>query len=111
MISLTNEQHTFANHVPGAFVEACPGAGKTLAIVARIARIAPTLPVRRGLAVLSFTNSAIEALISQCHAIGLDSALRHPGYVGTFDAFLRQFFFSPGGIDGVVLRPIVVDSW
>jgi DNA helicase II / ATP-dependent DNA helicase PcrA len=108
---LTEEQGAFANHVPGAFVEACPGAGKTLAIVARIERIAPTLPVRRGLAVLSFTNSAIEAFITRCHAIGLDSALRHPGYVGTFDAFLRQFFFSPGGIDGVVLRPIVVDSW
>ena len=40
---LTDEQDTVANHVPGAFVEACPGAGKTRAIVARIARIAPTL--------------------------------------------------------------------
>jgi DNA helicase-2/ATP-dependent DNA helicase PcrA len=108
---LTDEQRTFANHVPGAFVEACPGSGKTLAIAARIARIAPTLPARRGLAVLSFTNSAIEAFITRCHALGLDTTLRHPGFVGTFDAFLRQFFFSSGGIEGVVLRPTVVDSW
>jgi DNA helicase-2/ATP-dependent DNA helicase PcrA len=110
-MELTDEQRAIANHVSGAFVEACPGAGKTRSIVARIVRIAPTLPVRRGLAILSFTNSAIEQFVTRCHALGLDSALRHPGFVGTFDAFLRQFFFSPGGIEGVVLRPTVVDSW
>src|SRR5712671_3258502 len=110
-MALTEEQRTFANHVPGAFVEACPGSGKTLAIAARIARIAPALPVRRGVAIVSFTNSAIEEFIARCHALGLDSAICHPGFVGTFDAFLRQFFFSPGGIEGVVLRPTVVDSW
>jgi len=110
-MALTDEQCLFANHVPGAFLEACPGSGKTLAIVARIARIAPALPVRRGLAILSFTNSAIEEFIGRCHALGLDSALCHPGFVGTFDGFLRQFFFSPGGIEGVLLRPTVVDSW
>src|SRR5260370_39395100 len=110
-MALTDEQRVLANHVPGAFLEACPGAGKTLAIVARIARIAPALPVRRGLAMLSFTNSAIEEFIARCHALGLDRALCHPGFVGTFDAFLRQFFFSSGGIEGVALRPTVVDSW
>lgn len=111
MTRLTDEQRAFANHVPGSFVEACPGAGKTRAIVARILRIAPTLPSRRGLAILSFTNSAIEEFISRCHALGVYYALRHPGFVGTFDAFLRRFFFSPGGIEGVVVRPTVVDSW
>jgi len=110
-MELTDEQRTFANHAPGAFVEACPGAGKTRAIVARIARISPTLPMRRGLAILSFTNSAIEEFIARCHTLGLDSALCHPGFVGTFDGFLRQFFFAPGGIEGVIIRPTVVDSW
>ena len=108
---LTGEQSAFADHPEGAFVEACPGAGKTGAIVARIARIAPTLPPRHGLAILSFTNSAIEEFIARCHAFGLDRALCHPGFVGTFDAFLRQLFFAPTGIEGVLLRPTVVDSW
>src|SRR5262249_4723874 len=70
-----------------------------------------TLPARRGLAILSFTNSAIEEFISRCHTLGLNGALCHPGFVGTFDAFLRQFFFASGGIRGVSLRPTVVDSW
>lgn len=108
---LTGEQRTVADHPVGAFVEACPGAGKTRAIVARIARIAPTLPARHGLAILSFTNSAIEEFIARCNALGLNRALSHPGFVGTFDAFLRQLFFAPHGIEGVTLRPTVVDSW
>ena len=111
MTQLTDEQRAFVNHTTGAFIEACPGAGKTRAIVARIARIAPTLPPRHGLAVLSFTNSAVEEFIARCHALNIDGVLCHPGFVGTFDAFLRQFFFSPGGIDGVTHRPTVVDSW
>ena len=111
MTRLTDEQRRFADHIPGAFVEACPGAGKTRAIVARVARIAPTLPARRGLAILSFTNSAINEFLVRCHSFGLDSVHHHPGFVGTFDAFLRHFFFAPGGIEGVVPRPTVVDSW
>jgi DNA helicase II / ATP-dependent DNA helicase PcrA len=111
ILELTDEQRAFANHIPGAFVEACPGAGKTRAIVARIARVAPTLPRRCGIAILSFTNSAIEEFITRCHALGLNSALRHPGFVGTFDAFLRHFFFIPGGIEDLRIRPTVVDNW
>ena len=108
---LTEEQQAFANHLSGVFVEACPGSGKTLTIVARIDRIAATLPTRRGIAVISFTNTAIETFIRRCHTVGLDSVLRYPGFIGTFDAFIRHFFFAPGGIDGITLRPTVVDSW
>jgi superfamily I DNA/RNA helicase len=110
-MGLTDEQRAFADHVPGVFVEACPGAGKTRAILARVARIAPTLPARHGLAILSFTNSAIEEFIARCHTHGLYNSLRHPGFVGTFDAFLRQFFFVPGGLEDGIVRPVVVDSW
>ena len=111
MIGLTDQQHAFVNHPRGAYVEACPGAGKTRAIVARVARIAATLPARRGLAVLSFTNSAVEQFVSRCHLVGLDASVRHPGFVGTFDAFLRQFFFNSEGVENFPARPIVVDSW
>jgi hypothetical protein len=109
--SLTPEQQRIVDHRPGAFIVACPGAGKTRTIVARISRIMAALPPRKGLAVLSFTNSAVEEFIKRCHAAGIDNALTHPSFVGTFDAFLRQFFVSPGGIAGVEERPILVDSW
>ena len=108
---LTDEQRAFSEYIPGAFVIACPGAGKTRTIVARIKRIATTLPKRRGIAVLSFTNTAIEEFISRCYANGLHSVLKHPGFVGTFDSFLRYFFFMPSGLDNIDIRPTVVDSW
>lgn len=110
-MTLTPEQHRFAEHTPEAFVEACPGAGKTRTIVARLARIATTIPPRKGVALLSFTNSAVEEFIERCHVAGLDQMLKHPGFVGTFDAFVRQFFIAPSGIDGVDIRPTVIDSW
>ena len=107
----TDEQRAFADHIPGAFVKACPGAGKTRTIVARIKRISTTLPKRRGIAILSFTNTAIEEFISRCYANGLHGILKHPGFVGTFDSFLRNFFFMPSGLENTEIRPTVVDSW
>ncbi len=108
---LTPEQRAFVDHLPEAFVVACPGAGKTQTIVERVGRIASKLPPRRGIAILSFTNTAIETFISRCHVAGLGDALLHPGFIGTFDAFLRHFFFASGGVDGIAIRPTVVDSW
>lgn len=110
-MTLTPEQRRFAEHVPEAFVEACPGAGKTRTIVARLARMATTMPPRKGVALLSFTNSAVEEFMERCRVAGMDWMLKHPGFVGTFDAFVRQFFIVPTGIDGVDIRPTVIDSW
>ena len=110
-MNLTQEQRAVAGHPLGAFVEACPGAGKTRAIVARVARIAPTLGPSRGIAVLSFTNSAIDEFAQRCRENALDVILRFPHFVSTFDGFLRHFLFAPGGVAGVNVKPVVVDSW
>src|SRR5580658_9559522 len=91
MPELTPEQQRFASHDAEAFVQACPGAGKTETVVSRLADLARTLPLRRGIAVLSFTNSAVEEFMERCAREGLASLLRHPGFVGTFDAFVRHF--------------------
>jgi hypothetical protein len=107
----TEEQRAFIEHPGGAFVTACPGAGKTRAVVARVAHLVGAMPPRRGIAVLSFTNSAIDEFVARCHKEGIAHALKHPGFAGTFDSFLRQFLFLPGGIEGFPSRPVVVDSW
>ncbi|MEG3620113.1 ATP-dependent helicase [Magnetovibrio sp. PR-2] len=109
--ALTDEQQAFVDHAGEAFVEACPGAGKTRAIVSRIHRLSLTLPPRKGIAVLSFTNTAVDEFKERCFSIGLESSLRHPGFIGTFDAFIRHFFVMPAGIPGVHARPHIVDSW
>ncbi len=109
--ALTDEQQAFVDHAGEAFVEACPGAGKTRAIVSRIHRLSLPLPPRKGIAVLSFTNTAVDEFKERCFSIGLESSLRHPGFIGTFDAFIRHFFVMPAGIPGVRARPHIVDSW
>jgi hypothetical protein len=108
---LTEEQEAFAAHVGGAFVHACPGAGKTRTIIARLARIAATLPPRRGVAVLSFTNSAIDEFRERCQVAGLDSLLKHPSFMGTLDAFVRHFVVLPSCAATSPTRPIILDSW
>jgi hypothetical protein len=110
-MSLTPEQQRFAMHPTEAFVEACPGAGKTRTVLARLAHIANSLPPRRGVAVLSFTNKAIEEFNLRSADAGIGILLRHPGFIGTFDSFVRQFIFAPAGIEGSSTKPHVVDSW
>ena len=45
ILGLTAEQEAFATHVGSAFVHACPGAGKTRTIIARLAKTAATMPM------------------------------------------------------------------
>lgn len=108
---LTAEQEAFATHVGGAFVHACPGAGKTRTIIARLAMIAATLPPRRGVAVLSFTNSAVDEFRERCRVAGLGPLLKHPSFMGTLDAFVRHFVVLPGSAATSTMRPIILDSW
>lgn len=108
---LTVEQGAFATHDGSAFVQACPGAGKTRTIIARLIRVAAILPPRRGLAVLSFTNSAVDEFRERCRAAALDSLLRYPSFMGTLDAFVRHFVVLPGCAASSTIRPIIIDSW
>lgn len=108
---LTREQRLFSYHEGECFLQACPGSGKTRAIVGRICRISRTLPPRKGIAVLSFTNTAVDEFKERCHALCLEHVLQHPSFVGTFDSFVRHFIVLPAGIPGVDTRPTVVDSW
>lgn len=108
---LTEEQEAFAGHVGGAFVHACPGAGKTRTIISRLARVAATLPPRRGVAVLSFTNTAVDEFRQRCLAAGLEHLLGHPSFMGTLDAFVRRFVVLPSCGQEFTARPIIIDSW
>ncbi len=110
-MTVTDEQRQFAEHEHEAFVQACPGAGKTKTIIVRLANIAKSLPPRRGVAVLSFTNKAIEEFRTRSSAAGVGAMLRHPGFIGTFDAFVRHFLFLPTGVEGNAHKPQIVDSW
>lgn len=109
--ALTDEQRAFADHAEESFLEACPGSGKTRAIVARVCRLCQTLPSRKGVAILSFTNTAVDEFRDRIRRSDCIPELSFPSFVGTFDAFVRHFFVYPMGIQHVATRPRIVDSW
>ncbi|TFD68197.1 UvrD-helicase domain-containing protein [Cryobacterium gelidum] len=88
-------------------VEACPGAGKTRAIVARYRRQCGA--GGSGVALLSFTNAAVD----QAHQRASDdpSLLASPNFLGTFDSFLHRFIVTPWLRRTKAVTPKYLDSW
>ena len=88
-------------------VEACPGAGKTRAIVARYRRQCDAGGA--GVALLSFTNAAVD----QAHQRASDdpSLLTSPNFLGTFDSFLHRFIVTPWLRRTKAETPKYLDSW
>ncbi|MEV0006408.1 ATP-dependent helicase [Micromonospora sp. NPDC050980] len=94
---------------PGSvFVPACPGAGKTQSIVERFTQ-RPGVRVRQGVALLSFTNAAINEARQRCAQ--RPDLLAAPNYVGTIDGFINRFIVTPlyKALTGTV--PTFKDSW
>lgn len=106
LVELTEVQRTVL-HVDTRLVEACPGAGKTRAIVARFSQLANSTD--RAIALVSFTNSAVDEVSRRC---ANEPHIAHPPhFIGTFDRFIHRYVVTP-----VVTRergraPRYVDSW
>ncbi len=107
---LTEQQELVANHPSEAFVMACPGAGKTETILRRVKLLSNSHSSRKGMAVVSFTNSAVDEFKERSGKNATTPYLEYPGFIGTLDSFVRQFIFTPTGIP-TQKSPHVVDSW
>jgi len=108
---MTEEQHRLATHPAELFVRACPGAGKSSTIVERVQALSQHLPPRKGIAVLSFTNAAVDEFIVKYREKNMDLAIGYPSFIGTFDSFIRSFIVLPAGIPGIPAKPLIVESW
>lgn len=89
-------------------LRASPGSGKTWTSCRRfIWRGANWEYKIGGLALLSFTNTAIREFHEATIKVGRRELLSDPNYVGTFDSFVERFIITPFGrlITGSVKRP------
>lgn len=88
-------------------MEACPGAGKTRALVARFLE----RPNDRGLgvALLSFTNSAVSEARHRCGT--RPEYLVAPNYIGTFDSFVWRYIVVLGFARTNGFGPNYFKSW
>lgn len=108
LADLSPSQRRFAESNDSAYVIACPGAGKTRAIISRFVRRVIELE-RRGIALLSFTNAAVDEAIRRSNALGTNVA--HPHFVGTFDSFIQRNVVGPIIASKKGATPRFLESW
>jgi DNA helicase-2/ATP-dependent DNA helicase PcrA len=91
-----------------SYVEACPGAGKTQAVVQRFIE-RPNMVDRRGVALLSFTRAATDE--ARQRAVVHPELLEAPNFLGTIDSFINRFVVTPPyGVEFVTV-PTFRDTW
>src|SRR6266699_1438812 len=105
---LSDEQRLLVLAKGDQFAEACPGAGKTRAIVARFLRRTEAEP-RKGIGLLSFTKAAITEVKARC--ADQPEALLAQNFVGTFDSFINQFITRPVYVQRCGKAPRFCESW
>lgn len=105
---LSDEQRQLVLADGDQFAEACPGAGKTRAIVARFLRRAEE-ESRKGIGLLSFTRAAVNEVKTRCG--DRPDALTVPNFVGTFDGFINQFITRPVYVQRCGKTPRFRESW
>lgn len=104
----TEEQRAVIDHEGSAFVDACPGAGKTRILVERARKLFGTLGQSQGIAFLSFTHAAVFELEARLSKEGLLPTPIFPSFIGTFDSFVWHFLVAPFGLRGTTVRPRLI---
>ncbi len=84
-----------------------PGIGQPRAIVSRYERLAAGRQ-RLGIALLSFTNAAVDEVAVRCSD---PAVLDTPNFVGTFDSFINKFITGPCVATRTGAYPRFIDSW
>ena len=107
-MDLTDDQQSLVEAEESLFAAACPGAGKTRAMVARFQKRTAE-ESRRGIALISFTNAAVDEVRRRCTK--QSEALRAPHFVGTFDTFIHRFIVTPWYVKVFNRKPNYVQSW
>ncbi len=92
VLAFTAAQQALISAPGSIFVDACPGAGKTQSIVQRFLE-RPNVVNRRGVALLSFTNAAVNEVKARC--ANQPHLLQVPNFVGTIDSFINRYIVGP----------------
>jgi DNA helicase II / ATP-dependent DNA helicase PcrA len=92
-------------------VTACPGSGKTTALLAKLIILANRMPFEdgRGICVLTHTNVAID-LIKEKLGARASKLFTHPNFFGTIQSFVDRFLAAPAIIESYGVKPDIVDN-
>lgn len=82
----------------GLFViKAAPGSGKTYTITKKAMDIIETWDFSGGLALLSFTNIAVDEMKEAFKLFDSSFEIQYPHFIGTLDSFINNYIFLPFG--------------
>ena len=107
--SFDDERRAFIRCMDSRDVIACPGSGKTTALLAKILVLAKKMPFEdnRGICVLTHTNVAINEIKQKADHAAADALFRYPNFFGTIQGFVDQFLTLPS-YRSEFQKPIVV---
>jgi len=110
-VSFDDESKEFIKCLESKDIQACPGAGKTTSLVAKLDIIAGQMPFNNnsGVLVLTHTNVAVDEIK---HKLGVNAKtlLSYPNHVGTFQSFVNKFLAIPMYIQLFGKRPERIDN-
>ncbi len=92
-------------------VQACPGSGKTTALLAKLLIISRQLPLKsnKGICVLTHTNVAIDT-ITQNMGISAGKLFSYPNHFGTIQSFIDKYLAIPAYVEQFRRRPDIIDN-
>ena len=92
-------------------IQACPGAGKTTSLVAKLDILANHMPFddNSGILVLTHTNVAVNEIKKKLGA-NAKIVLGYPNHVGTFQSFVNKFLAVPMYIKLIGKKPERIDN-
>jgi len=107
----TGERIEVIQSLEGIDINACPGSGKTTALLAKLIILANRMPLEdgRGICVLTHTNVAID-LIKEKLGNRTVKLFSHPNFFGTIQSFVDRFLATPAIIEKYGVRPDIVDN-
>lgn len=105
------ERREFLKCMESRDVVACPGSGKTTALLAKLLILSSRMPFSdgRGLCVLTHTNVAIDQIKLKA-GMSAEALFRHPNFFGTIQEFTNRFLAIPAYVARFGQRHIRMDE-
>ena len=90
---------------------ACPGSGKTTALLAKLLILSQRMPLKnnRGICVLTHTNVAIDEIKSHAN-FASDKLFNYPNHFGTIQSFVDKYLAIPAYINKFDRKPLFINN-
>lgn len=110
-LSFDDERKEFIRCLDSKDIQACPGAGKTTSLVAKLDILSNAMPFadNSGVLVLTHTNVAVDEIKKKLGA-NAHKVLGYPNHVGTFQSFVNKYLAIPMYIKIFGKKPERIDS-